>query len=122
MTKEERIAEIRKGFDKLVEIVADNKKDLIISLFDRAAFMLASVEDLEIYINENGYTETYSNGANQSGKKKSSEAEMYLSLIQRYNQTVAAIGSLLPESEEKKEAGGDLKGFLADNPRMRLRK
>ena len=122
MTKEERITEIRKGFDKLVEIVADNKKDLIISLFDRAAFMLASVEDLEIYINENGYTETYSNGANQSGKKKSSEAEMYLSLIQRYNQTVAAIGSLLPESEEKKEAGGDLKGFLADNPRMRLRK
>lgn len=122
MTKSERIDQINRSFEKLLKIVPDNKKDLMISLIERAAFMQASIEELERFINEHGYTEEYQNGANQSGKKKSSEAEIYLSIIQRYNQTIAVMSALIPESEEKKEAGGSLLGFVGDKPKVRARK
>ena len=122
MTKKDRIEQILKELSKLLDIVADNKKSIAISLIDRAAFMQASAEELEDYINEFGYTEEYQNGPNQSGKKKSSEAEVYLSIIQRYAQTMSQLVALLPECEEKKEVSGSLLNFVGNNPRTRTKK
>lgn len=104
----------------MLDIVAEDRKELMISLIDRASFMQASIEELEEIMNEFGYTETYQNGANQSGKKKSSEAEVYLSMIQRYNQTISTMGSLLPDFEGKKRSEGNLFDFISEKPKLKV--
>lgn len=71
------------------------------SLIDEAAFMSASLYELRVIINKKGYTETYQNGANQKGIKKSSEMEIYSTLIKNYNTTIKQLTDLIPKEEVK---------------------
>jgi len=72
---------------------------LVLKLISRAAFMSAALADLEKYISENGYTEEYHNGANQSGKKKSSEVEVYNAMVKNYSAIIRQLTDLLPDEK-----------------------
>lgn len=66
-------------------------------LIDNAAFMAVTLDDLADYINEHGCTEEYQNGANQSGKKKSSEVDVYNTMIKNYKAVMDTLLGLLPK-------------------------
>ena len=67
-------------------------------LIENAAFMAVSLTDLQRIINEKGYTEEYQNGENQFGTKKSSEVDIYNTMVKNFNATMKQLIDMLPES------------------------
>lgn len=98
---------IKKELSKLKKIFKDiepNKEKIVEKLIANAAFMAASLEELQDIINEKGYTEEYQNGANQYGVKKCSEVEIYNTMIKNYSSVIKQLVDLLPNGTA---GGGD---------------
>lgn len=66
-------------------------------LIERAAFMAASLKELEAAINEKGYTDEYQNGESQRGTKKASEVEIYNTMVKNYTAAIKALVDMAPE-------------------------
>lgn len=105
MDKNERIelkrTELMESFERLPAEKLKVAEDLI----GQAAFMSVELEDLAEVISKEGMVETYTNGANQSGRKVSSNAKMYSTLIGKYNSIVAQLMKHVPthvETEDEK--------------------
>lgn len=94
--RDKRISAEKKRLWKFYKELTGSRGALARKLVDRAAAQLVMIEDLEAYVQENGYTEEYQNGENQSGKKQSSEMQTYLTLSQRYNATIKQLDDMLP--------------------------
>ena len=73
-------------------------------LIENAAFMAVSLNELQAIINEKGYTEEYHNGENQSGIKKSSEVDIYNTMIKNFNTTMKQLIDMLPDSQSNGSA------------------
>lgn len=115
LTKEEKIkSEVRKLNGIFKNIDKDNKK-IIDNLIANAAFMSVSLSELVDIINEKGYVEIYKNGKEQQGIKKSSEIEIYNTMIKNYTSTINSLINLLPSNKETevKKAGEELAKFLS---------
>ena len=91
--EKERLGQIFAGLEK-------NKLDTCAALIDRAAFITVSLEDLEEQLNETGWVETYQNGENQSGLKKSAAADVHISLTKNLN-AIVMLHRLNPRSRLK---------------------
>ena len=97
--------------NKIFQNIDDDKKQVVGGLIENAAFMADELQKLRIYITEHGCTETYQNGANQFGKKKSSEADMYNTMIKNYTSVIKQLLEQLPKgSGEEDELMGFIKG------------
>lgn len=96
LPEDKRISDEYKRLREIYANVQGNKLRLVLKLISRAAFMAAALADLEAYIAEHGYTEEYQNGANQSGKKKSSEVEVYNTMVKNYAAIIRQMTELLP--------------------------
>ena len=70
-------------------------------LLQNAAFMKVTLEDLQKAINENGVTDSYQNGANQSGTKASADLQAYNSLAKVYNALMDKLSAKLPKEVRK---------------------
>lgn len=98
---------IKKELTKLKKIfkgIEPDKEKIVEKLISNAAFMAASLEELQDIINEKGYTEEYQNGANQFGVKKCSEVEIYNTMIKNYSSVIKQLVDLLPNGGA---SGGD---------------
>jgi hypothetical protein len=103
-------ATIKREKSKLRGIFKDLPPDArktVEKLIDNAAFMAATLEELQAYINIHGCTEEYQNGENQYGKKKSSEVDVYNTMIKNYKAVIDTLLGRLP----KAAPGGDDDGF-----------
>ena len=101
---------IEKEYKKLSGIYTKlntKTKKSINSLMNEAAFMSASLYELRQIINAKGYTEEYQNGANQKGVKKSSEIEIYNTMIKNYSAVMKQLTDLLPKEEPKVKIEND---------------
>ena len=97
---------------KLYSDIEGNKLKLVLKLIARAAFMAVTLEDLEKYISEHGCTEEYQNGENQRGKKKSSEVEVYNTMVKNYTAVTDKLASLLPQPSGNGEADDGFENFV----------
>lgn len=97
--KAERLRRIKREKTKLRRLLRDVEPDRLKAagkLIDNVAFMSITLEDLQDHINLNGCVSEYQNGENQWGTKKSPEAEVYASLMQRYLPAMKQLVDLLP--------------------------
>lgn len=106
-----------KELAKLKKIMADlpkEKRELAENLSQDAAFMVVELGKLRDYITENGWSETYKNGANQYGKKTSVEGQTYLQMQKSYAAVIKQLSDLLPndKADQVNKAGESLKQFL----------
>lgn len=92
--EKQRLLEIFDGLDR-------NKLETCYALIDRAAFLTVSLEDLEVELNEKGWTETYTNGRNQEGIKKAAAAEAHISLTKNLNAIMKQLLDLVPAAKSK---------------------
>ena len=102
MTKAKKTTRIKKEKARLLDIFRDldaNKLKTCSALIDRAAFITVSLEDLETELNENGWTETYTNGRNQEGVKKAAAAEAHISLTKNLNAIMKQLLDLVPPEQ-----------------------
>ena len=99
MAKAKKITRINREKKRLLEIFAgldENKLRTCYALIDRAAFITINLEDLEKELNEIGWTETYTNGKNQEGVKKSAAAEAHISLTKNLNAIMKQLLEFVP--------------------------
>jgi len=88
----------QKPIKALIEQLPDAKKSIANGLLDKAVFMDGELLKLQKVLKEKGWVEEYQNGANQSGLKKSSEADVYNAMIKNYNSTLKQISDLFPDT------------------------
>ena len=103
MVKAKKTTRIKKEKQRLLEIFKDldaNKLKVCGTLIDRAAFITVSLEDLEAELNENGWTETYTNGRNQEGVKKAAAAEAHISLTKNLNAIIKQLLDFVPPAQK----------------------
>lgn len=92
-----------KEFSKIKEAISglpDSKKEAAEKLLSKAIFMDAELEKLQTILLEKGWVEQYKNGENQFGLKKSSEGEVYNTLIKSYNSTMKQIIDMISSTSE----------------------
>ena len=95
-------AEIRK-LKRIFKNIEENKRKIVEPLIENVAFMTEKLKELREYIDEHGCTETYQNGANQSGRKRSAEVDVYNTMIKNYVAAMRQLIDLLPEDEKKND-------------------
>jgi hypothetical protein len=93
----EELAKLRRIFSD----IPDDMKATCESLMRSAAFMASELKKLQDYIREHGWVEEYQNGATQTGKKPSSEAQAFNQLIKNYNTVLKTLIDMLPREERK---------------------
>lgn len=89
----------------MIATLPEANQSLANGLLDKAIFMDAELSKLQKTLKEKGWVEEYSNGATQRGLKKSSEADVYLSMVKNYNSTLKQLAELFPN--DGKIADGD---------------
>lgn len=102
MTEKEK--KIRRETKRLKDIFRDlepNKLKAVDTLIDRAAFITVSLQDLEAELNANSWTETYTNGRNQEGIKKSAACEAYNSLTKNLTTIMKQLVDLVPPAQKE---------------------
>lgn len=103
MTNDERIEAKRTELMETFASMPPEQLKVAADLIGQAAFLAVSLEDLSEVIAKEGMTEEYTNGANQSGRKISSNAKMYSSLIGKYNTIVMKLLKIVPPKPDNKE-------------------
>jgi hypothetical protein len=103
MVKAKKTTRIKKEKERLLDIFKDldeNKLNTCAALIDRAAFITISLQDLEVQLNDTGWVETYQNGENQYGMKKSAAADVHISLTKNLNAIVKQLLELVPPAQK----------------------
>jgi hypothetical protein len=110
MAKKSRERRIKDEYERLIGILGeDNPKiETAIHLVKNAAFQMVTLEDLQVDINKNGVVETYQNGANQSGVKRSAAFDCYATTYKQYLATIKQLIDIAPEGSDT----DDLLGFI----------
>ena len=106
-TEEERKAKIQKEhrrIKKILKTLKGEKQIAVEKLICEAAFLAVTLEETRLIINRDGIIELYQNGANQSGKKKSSAVEVYDKLLNVYIKVVKQLCDSLPDPQEQTPA------------------
>ena len=108
MKKETRI---RREVKRLCAFYADLPEDrqtIARTLIEQAAFMRATLEDLQDEINLKGVSDEYTNGEHQRGVKATAEFKAYNTLVKSYTSVMKQLDKMLP----KKAASNRLLDFI----------
>ena len=101
LTKDQRISQEYARMKELFSAMPENELRFCDPLLQNAAFMCVTLQDLQLAINENGVTDNYQNGANQSGTKASADLQAYNSLAKVYNALMDKLSAKLPKDVKK---------------------
>jgi hypothetical protein len=101
MDKDTRIKTEIKRLNYLLKDMDENVKKAAKSLIENASFMAITLEDLQEYINLNGVTDTYQNGENQFGTKKSPQVEIYNTMVKNHSNVIKQLTELVPKQPPK---------------------
>ena len=113
MTLDKKIEFQKKKLKRQFSKLDSKTKNIVSPLIDNAAFMTVTLEGLQKIISEEGIMIEYQNGANQWGKKKSPEAEVYNTMIKNLSTITKQLAELVPRDTGAKDDGFD--AFLKDN-------
>lgn len=99
--KDERIKREEDQIKKIFEAVPEKTRTVLDPLLQNYAFMKVTLEDLQEDIIQNGITETYQNGNNQSGQKENSKLKTYNRLIKNFESVTKTLMKYVPDLEDQ---------------------
>lgn len=107
ISKDKRINNEIDRLNKIFDDLPEETKSLNEGLINRAAYMLATLQDYEKDLDENGYVEMFS----QSEKLASYERErpvarLYNSMNKNYQSIMKQLSDLIPKAEPKPKNDG----------------
>lgn len=113
-TKEERIKQEKTRLSVFYQEMEPAKKGIAAGLIERAAFMRVQCEDLEADLNENGWTEPFSQGNQDPYDRARPQGQTYHTLNANYQKIVKQLDAMLPECKEPQELSDGFDEFVAD--------
>lgn len=108
-TKEQRIKDEKSKLNKVFKELDANKKEIVTPLIEKAAFMHVELEELQKIIEVKGCVDEYQNGANQWGKKKSAEVDVYNTMIKNYTAIIKTLTDMVPPAPKGKSKLDELR-------------
>ncbi|MDM5333425.1 hypothetical protein QUF56_09320 [Ureibacillus composti] len=96
-----------KRLDTILANVDETKKSLVEGLIKRAAFMRATLEEMEIDLDENGFTEMFSQSEHQDPYERVRPvATQYQTMNKNYQAIMKQLTDLLPKGPPKEGDDG----------------
>ena len=114
-SEKERNKLIKKEFKRLsgfFDNLPEDKKVVLLNLFNEAAFMGVTLEETRKLIARDGIIEEYQNGANQKGIKKSAAVEVYDKMMNTYSKIIKQICDSLPEGNSNAQTAEEIMQFM----------
>ena len=104
---EKRIKAEEQRLTKVFADIDEKRKATTTGLIQRAAFMRVSLEDLENDLNENGFTEPFSQGNQEPYQRERPAAKVYNSMNAGYQKIIKQLTDLLPKEDPEANANTD---------------
>ncbi|MCQ2087987.1 MAG: hypothetical protein MJZ37_08025 [Bacilli bacterium] len=113
--RKNKIKAEKKRLEDIFSNIDTSRKKLVESLIEDAAFQRITLEETRAIISRDGIIETYQNGANQKGIKKSSAVEVYDKLVNTYSKIIKQLCDMLPErvNLDQDDPAEELLSFVA---------
>lgn len=96
-SKPTRIKKVRKQLESLCEGLPEKKRAVALPLIEQAAFMQITLADLQKDILDEGCTEEYQNGRNQSGMKATASLQAYNAMVKNFAGICERLDRILPD-------------------------
>lgn len=104
--EEQKIETEKKRLLRIYSKIDVKKKNTVVGLIERAAFIRVKLKMLEDDINIYGFTEWFSQGEQEPYKRQRPEAQIYCSLNTGYQKIIKQLSDLLPKEQVKTESDG----------------
>ena len=111
LTVEDRIKKEHRRLTKIYKNIEPSKKAIATGLIGRAAFMRVQLEDLELDLMENGWTEPFSQGNQEPYDRARPASQIYNSTNANYQKIIKQLDSMLPKVTETQQKSEDDDGF-----------
>lgn len=110
--KEKLIKKETNRLKKIYKNIPEDKKNVIIGLIQRAAFMRVSLDEMEQDINENGFTEKFQQGNQAPYLRQRPIADLYNKMNASYQKIIKQLTDLLPREDVKKDEADPFGEFV----------
>lgn len=113
MEKDKRIKKEENRLKKIYKNIEDNKKDTVIGLIQRLAYLRITLEDFEKDLDENGFVEWFQQGDKQAPyERKRPVADLYNTMNTAYQKGIKQLTYLLPKETVVKEEDDGFDEFV----------
>lgn len=107
LTKEERITKENKRLNIIFRQIPKREKSVIEGLIKRAAYMRVSLEDMELDLDENGFTEEFTQSLNTpSYDRQRPIAQLYNTMNKNYQSIMKQLSDSVPKEPAKERSDG----------------
>ena len=111
LTVEERIVQEHRKLMAIYKDMEASKKTIATGLIGRAAFMRVQLEDLELDLMENGWTEPFSQGNQDPYDRARPAAQIYNTTNANYQKIIKQLDGMLPKAQDAPSKKDDDDGF-----------
>lgn len=112
-TKEERIRSEKNRLTRLFKELPEKKKKLSVGLIERAAFMRVELEDLEIDLKENGWTEPFQQSEKvEPYDRARPQGQTYNTMNTSYQKIIKQLHDMLPAEAAQKATDDGFEAFV----------
>lgn len=113
MKKNERIKKEEDRLKKIYKNIEDNKKDTVIGLIQRLAYLRVTLEDFEKDLDENGFVELFQQGEKQAPyERKRPVADLYNTMNTSYQKGIKQLTDLLPKEIKVSDEDDGFEDFV----------
>lgn len=106
-TKEQRIKSEYNRLKKLYKGLPAHKLALAEGLIESAAFKRVEMQDLQVFLEKNGWSEMFSQGNQKPYARSRPEGDKYVSLDTAYQKAIKLLDAMLPKEEQVKQGDPD---------------
>ena len=113
MEKNKRIKKEENRLKKIYKNIEDNKKETVIGLIQRVAYLQVTLEDFEKDLDENGFVELFQQGEKQAPyEMKRPVADLYNTMNTSYQKGIKQLTDLLPKEVKALEDDDGFEEFV----------
>ena len=113
-SKADRIKAEKERLNTIYKDIEPRKKDTVAGLIERCAYMRVTLEDFEVDLDENGFTEKFSQGNQEPYDRKRPVAEMYQGMNTSYQKAIKQLSDLLPKEVVVKNEDDGFDDFVSE--------
>lgn len=112
LTKAERITKEERRLKRNYKDIQKDKSAVVEGLIRRAAFMRATLEDMELDLDERGFVEMFAQGEQEPYERERPVARQYQQMNKNYQSIIKQLSDLLPKEPIKQKEDDGFESFV----------
>lgn len=112
LVKAERITKEERRLKRNYKDIQKDKSAVVEGLIRRAAFMRATLEDMEIDLDNGGFVEMFAQGNQEPYERERPVARQYQQMNKNYQSIIKQLSDLLPKEPPKQKEDDGFESFV----------